>query len=76
MEAEKIVEACWNGLLEEVLPGITVADFSGRQLFIWEIREYDSVMEINMCESPSVNDEFMCIDPYKFMAIQKNELLN
>jgi len=67
MDVEKIEEACWNGLLKEEFPEIFNMGSSGRQMFIWGIRDYNSVMEIDMGEYPSVKDDYLCIDPYKFM---------
>lgn len=72
IELEKIEEACWNGLLEEVLPEIFTMNTSHRPIYIWEIREYNSIMEIEMGEYPSGKDNYLCIDPYKFMAKQPN----
>lgn len=76
IELEKIEEACWNGLLEEVLPEVFTENTSDRPIFIWEIREYNSIMEIEMAESPSVRDNYLCIDPYKFLIRQPNALNN
>lgn len=76
IELEKIEEAFWNGLLGEVLPEVFTMNTSDRPLYIWEIREYNSIMEIDMGECPSVKDNYFCIDPYKFMAKQSNELNN
>jgi hypothetical protein len=72
IELEKIEEACWNGLLEEVLPEIFTKNTSDKPIYIWEIREYNSIMEIEMGEFPSGKDSYLCIDPYKFMAKQPN----
>jgi hypothetical protein len=72
IELEKIEEACWNGLLEEVLPEMFTMNTSHRPIYIWEIREYNSIMEIEMSEYPSCKDNYTCIDPYKFMVKQLN----
>ena len=71
IELEKIEEACWNGLLEQVLPEIFTMNIYARPIFIWRIREYNSVMEIDMGEHPSDKESFFCIDPYRFMAIEQ-----
>ena len=72
IELEKIEEACWNGLLEEVLPEMFTMKTPQRPIYIWEIREYNSIMEIEMSEYPTCKDNYLCIDPYKFMAKQLN----
>jgi len=76
IELEKIEEACWNGLLEEVLPEVFTKNTPDRPIYIWEIREYNSIMEIEMGECPTVKDNYFCIDPYKFIADQSNESKN
>jgi hypothetical protein len=76
MDSEKIEEACWNGLLKEILPEICNMSFSGRQMFIWGIRDYNSIMEIDIGEFPAEKDDFLCIDPYKFMAARTKALHN
>ena len=76
IELEKIEEACWNGLLEEVLPEVFTANTSDKPIYIWEIREYNSMMEIDMGECPSGKDNYLCIDPYKFIGKQPNILSN
>ncbi len=69
---EKIEEACWNGLLEEVLPEVFTMNTPHRPIYIWEIREYNSIMKIEMSEYPSSKNNYLCIDPYKFMVKQLN----
>ena len=74
MDVEKIEEACWNGLLKEEFPEIFNMGSSDNKMFIWGIRDYNSVMEIDMGECPSVKDDYMCIDPYKFMIAHLKKL--
>jgi|SRR5664279_2513092 len=76
MYVEKLEEACWNGLLKEVLPEICDMSTSGTQMFIWGIRDYNSIMEIDIGEYPAAKDNFLCIDPYKFMAARTKEFYN
>jgi hypothetical protein len=76
MDVEKIEEACWNGMLKETLPEICNMVSSGRQMYIWGIRDYNSIMEIEIGECPSSKDDYLCIDPYKFMAFRLKALHN
>jgi len=76
IEPEKIEEACWNGMLEEVLPEVFTETKQDRPIYIWEIRGYNSVMEIDLGEFPSGKDKYLCIDPYKFMANRPFEFNN
>ena len=74
MDVEKLEEACWNGLLKEILPEICNMNSLGRQMFIWGIRDYNAIMEIDIGESPSAKDDYLCIDPYKFMMARLRAL--
>ena len=76
IELEKIEEACWNGLLEEVLPEVFTMKTPAGPIYIWEIREYNSIMKIDMSEYPSHKDNYLSIDPYKFIVNQANESNN
>jgi hypothetical protein len=76
IEPEKIEEACWNGMLEEVLPEVFTLNEPDRQIYVWEIREYNSVMEVDLGEFPSGKDKYYCIDPYKFMSNRPYESNN
>ena len=63
---ERLEQACWNGMLEDFLPGLVVKA-EGRTLFIWEIHNANSFLHIDLCDQPvSANKEFS-IDPYIFL---------
>ena len=69
-EKERLEDACWNGLLREMLPEIfTEADTS--KLFVWHIREAKSFLELEMGESPASIDPHFSLDPYSFLEVQQ-----
>ena len=76
MDVEKIEEACWNGLLKEEFPEIFNMVSPDTKMFIWGIRDYNSVMEMDLGEYPSAKDDYLCIDPYKFMKAHLKMLHN
>ena len=64
---EKLEDACWNGLLDEMLPEIIQKSPEGKKLFMWRIRYCQSFLEIELSESsPLIEGEFS-IDPYFFV---------
>ena len=63
-EMEQLEDACWNGLLNEMLPEIFV---SQRDLFLWQIKETKCGLEIELGELPGEVDYFYSIDPYLFL---------
>ena len=64
---EHLKEACWNGLLKEMLPEIFVHSRSATELYMWQIRESDNYFTMEMGEFPEPLDYFFSIDPYAFM---------
>jgi len=69
-EKEQLKEACWNGLLQEMLPGIWEQTEENKKLFLWQIREGKSFIELELGELPEEKDSYFSIDPYSFMHQQ------
>ena len=65
--AEKLEDACWNGLLGEMLPEIVQKTTDGKKLFLWHIRHAKSFLEIELGESSPVIEREFSIDPYFFV---------
>lgn len=66
---EQLKEACWNGLLDELLPGIIRKSTSGKKLLLWQIVQCSSFLEIDLCESPVATDKRLSINPYLFLSL-------
>ncbi|MDE3183429.1 MAG: hypothetical protein KGM16_08425 [Bacteroidota bacterium] len=62
-EADQLQDACWNGLLQNMLPEIVEGN---KDLYLWQIRENKSGIEIELGELPSEPDPYYSIDPYLF----------
>ncbi len=69
-EKEQLTEACWNGLLQEMLPGIWEQTEENKKLFLWDIKEGKSFIELELGEIPEEKDKHFSIDPYSFMHLQ------
>jgi hypothetical protein len=65
---EQLEQDCWNGLLEELLPEIVVQPGYGNKLFLWEIRQGDASLHIQLSESTVHLDMQQSIDPYLFLT--------
>ena len=63
-ESEQLQDACWNGLLQEMLPEICTSD---KNIFLWQIRENKCGLEIELGELPTEIDSYYSIDPYVFL---------
>jgi hypothetical protein len=64
---EQLEEACWNGLLDELLPGVIERSTSGKKLLLWQITQCSSFLEIELCESPAQTNSALCINPHLFL---------
>ncbi len=66
-ESDQLQDACWNGLLEEMLPEICERN---KNLYLWQIRENKCCLNIELGELPLELEPYFSIDPYTFLAEQ------
>lgn len=64
---EQLEEACWNGLLDEMLPGIIARSNSGKKLSLWQITHFSSFLDLELSEAPAIFSEPFSINPYLFV---------
>jgi len=69
-EKEQLENACWNGLLQTLLPEIFVKTEEDKNLSLMEIREGLSFIELEMGEPQEEMDKYFSIDPYSFMHLR------
>jgi len=66
---EQLADACWNGLLNELLPGVIEKSASGKTLYLWQIRQAKCFLEIQLCEQALQIEQAFSINPYSFLPI-------
>ncbi|MEO6839115.1 MAG: hypothetical protein ABI185_12060 [Ginsengibacter sp.] len=69
-ETEHLQEACWNGLLPAMLPEICEWAFQNKTLYLWQVKENRSCIEIDIAEAPSMMERIYSIDPYAFLSVK------
>jgi hypothetical protein len=69
-ETEQIQEACWNGMLPEMLPEICLQFGERDKLYLWHVKENKSSIEIDICDAPCDIEKDFSIDPYAFLSVQ------
>ncbi len=69
-QKQQLEEACWNGMLGEMLPEICMKPSAAQKLVVWKIREAHSFLELDLGEFPANKDQQLSIDPYCFLAMQ------
>lgn len=63
---ERLEQACWNGMLDEFLPGL-VMHIDGKTLFLWEIQSAKNFLHIDLCDQMPSAEKEHSIDPYVFL---------
>jgi hypothetical protein len=67
-DTEQLAVACWNGWLDEMLPEIIDRTDTGKGLYLWEIMQGKSFINLELCEFPQVIDVQFSINPYAVLA--------
>jgi hypothetical protein len=69
-DMEKLQEACWNGLLETMLPEVWIKPANDGILYLWDIKEAEAFLELVLGEFPLPVDKRLSITPHSFLAYQ------
>ncbi len=69
-DKERLEEACWNGFLQMMLPEICSPAVTGCVMYLWQIREAGSFLELDLSEAPVPVNKQSSIDPYTFLPLQ------
>ena len=65
---EQLEEACWNGLIQELIPELYIHPGKDKTLYLWQVKESNSFLELDLSEEiPETKDNYLSIDPYAFM---------
>jgi hypothetical protein len=67
---DRLKEACWNGLLPEILPEICTPATGQKKMFLWQITQAFSFIDIEMGEVPGTAEKYFSINPYSFLDVQ------
>lgn len=69
-EREQLEAACWNGLLPQMLPEIYEHPGGDKNMYMWQITEAASFIEIELGELPEEKEKHYSIDPYSFLPLK------
>jgi hypothetical protein len=67
-EKEQLGEACWNGLIETILPEIYLQPADKGILYLWQVKEAGSFLELELSEFPASIDSRYSITPHSFFS--------
>ena len=67
-DLESLEEACWNGLIQELLPEIYRAGRGEEKMYLWYVRRISSFLELELGNYPDKIDNYYSINPYSFIT--------
>jgi hypothetical protein len=68
---ETLKQACWNGMLKDLMPELFFMFTPDTKLYLWQMRECEKLLTLEMSEEPTELDYYTSIDPYCFMEVQE-----
>jgi hypothetical protein len=71
-EIERLEEACWNGLLKPMLPELWVDPPNDGILYLWEVKQGESCLKLELSEILVSMDPRQSIAPLSFLSFQNN----
>lgn len=67
-QKEQLIQLCWNGMLNEMIPEIIYTAPGKKPLTLWEINESGNMLDLRYGEiDEEMNDEWS-VNPYVFMT--------
>jgi hypothetical protein len=71
-EIERSEEACWNGLLKTMLPELWIDPPNDGILYLWEVRQAESFLQLELSEIPLPIDPRQSITPHSFLSFHND----
>ena len=68
---DKLEEACWNGVLKELIPELFKSSVDAKGLTLWKVRNMESILELELSDYPAEIDKYYSITPHMFLAVQE-----
>ncbi|HET6994472.1 MAG TPA: hypothetical protein VFI06_05805 [Chitinophagaceae bacterium] len=63
---QELEEACWNGVLHEILPEVYWKTEVNKKLFLWKVTQADHFLQLEYAERPDMNNWAFSLNPYSF----------
>lgn len=69
---EKLEEACWNGLLKDIIPELFSLENDTSKLTLWKVRQMSAFIELELADYPAATDRYFSINPYLFLTTEES----
>jgi hypothetical protein len=67
-ENEKLEEACWNGMLPNMLPEIFTKTDAEPAIYLWKVREASAFIELELSDAPADIEAYYSLDPLAYVG--------
>lgn len=67
-KVEQLEEACWNGVVQSMLPEIFEQEVRENQLYLWEVKRTGSFLQLNLGEVPPSMEGCFSIAPNSILS--------
>jgi hypothetical protein len=71
-EIERLEEACWNGMFRTMLPELWIDPPNDGILYLWEVRQAESFLQLELSEIPLPIDPRRSITPHSFLSFHND----
>ena len=67
-QKEQLIQLCWNGMLQDMIPEIFETESGKKPLTLWEINESGNMLDLRYGDfNQEINDEWS-INPYVYLT--------
>jgi hypothetical protein len=66
-DIQKLEQACWNGLLKDILPELFKQTAADNNLYLWQVKAAATYLELEFGEHPEAMENYFSIDPHAFI---------
>ena len=65
---QQLETACWNSLLDELLPEIMLPPMPNKKLFLWQVEKRKFSLSLIKADCAPEQDGWFAIDPHVFLS--------
>jgi hypothetical protein len=65
---QQLETACWNGLLDELLPEIVLQSAPHKKLYLWQVEKRKFSLSVIKADRPPDQDGWYALDPHLFLC--------
>ena len=68
---QQLETACWNRVLDELLPEIMLQSMPDKKLYLWQVEKRKFSLSVIKADCPPDQDGWFALDPHLFLSQQE-----